>query len=165
MHDSCYRLFAAFVDALPPGLKVLDVGSYDVNGCLRPLFEAHDYTGCDQVPGPNVDVVQPGPYALPFPDGAFDVLVSANCLEHCPRPWQLVLEMDRVLRPGGLMAIEVPFWIHQHRYPVDCWRLLPDGLAELFGPWMLEHGRPPYGVLDNRIDGIDTWFVGRKAAS
>ena len=39
-------------------LKILDVGSYDVNGSYREIFtaEGHEYDGLDMVKGPNVDI-------------------------------------------------------------------------------------------------------------
>jgi len=45
----------------PPSLNgvasVLDVGSYDVNGCYKNLFTdvGYNYTGLDMAKGPNVD--------------------------------------------------------------------------------------------------------------
>jgi hypothetical protein len=40
-------------------VSVLDMGSYDVNGSYRHLFneERYQYTGVDTEEGPNVDVV------------------------------------------------------------------------------------------------------------
>ena len=45
--------------------KVLDVGSYDVNGSYRQFFKDSciDYTGLDMSEGPNVDTVFPACYA------------------------------------------------------------------------------------------------------
>ena len=39
-------------------LKVLDVGSYNVNGCYKEIFTeyGHRYTGLDIENGPNVDI-------------------------------------------------------------------------------------------------------------
>lgn len=162
MHPGCYNLMAGFSGMLDPGKKVLDVGSFDVNGTFRPLFSAHEYTGTDLAAGPNVDVIQPDAFTLPFPDGFFDVVISGNMLEHCTMPWKIVLEMDRVLKPGGLMAITTPWSIGYHAYPVDCWRLSPDAMTVLFGAWMTENRRSPYLALQNRFDGIDTFYVGRK---
>ena len=44
---------------------------------------------------------------LPFDDGTFDVVTCANSFHHYPHQQQAVVEMHRVLRPGGrLMLID-----------------------------------------------------------
>lgn len=166
MHAECYKLFEGFATGnVSSGMRVLDVGSCDVNGTLRPVLKRAGalYAGCDMSPGPNVDIVQGGPYELPGIDGEYDVVVSANCLEHCKRPWLLLLEMDRVLRAGGMLAISVPFHLGVHAFPIDCWRILPDAFADLLGDLMVESGRRPYEIIENRVDVIDTWVVARKS--
>jgi ubiquinone/menaquinone biosynthesis C-methylase UbiE len=40
--------------------------------------------------------------ALPFPDGSFDLVLSAAMLHHVPA-WKALAEAVRVLRPGGLL--------------------------------------------------------------
>ena len=37
-------------------------------------------------------------------------------------------EMRRALKPGGHCCIIAPSAGPEHRYPVDCWRVYPDGL-------------------------------------
>jgi SAM-dependent methyltransferase len=45
---------------------------------------------------------------LPFPDGAFDAVVSLEGLEHLLLPAQCLGEFCRVLRPGGVLVLTVP---------------------------------------------------------
>jgi SAM-dependent methyltransferase len=119
----------AFVEALRLEGKCLDVGAFDVNGNPRHLF--NDYTGVDQRPGPNVDVVARAA-ALPFPDGAFDVVLCLEMLEHDPAPWVSMRELDRVLRPGGTLVLTAPgIGFPPHDYPLDYWRFTQHGLRAL----------------------------------
>ncbi len=46
---------------------------------------------------------------LPFEDGCMDVVVSLNALEHIPDDIQALGEIKRILRPGGLAVIVVPY--------------------------------------------------------
>ena len=113
---------------------VLDVGSLDVNGSYRELIESYgwQYTGLDVRPGRNVDVVSDDPFRFPFADDAFDVVISGSTMEHVTRPWLWVPELARVVRPSGLVAIVTHWSFEEHRYPLDCYRYLPDGMRELF---------------------------------
>jgi SAM-dependent methyltransferase len=45
---------------------------------------------------------------LPFADASFDVVVSAELLEHLREPRRVVEEVGRVLRPGGKLVGSVP---------------------------------------------------------
>ena len=116
-----------------PG-RVLDVGSRDVNGTYRPLFPSPpwEYIGVDIVAGDNVDLVMPGPYTLPFDPGSIPFAITGQCLEHCEWPWQLAREIARVLAPGGYLVVTAPAHWPEHRLPLDCWRILPDGMRALF---------------------------------
>jgi SAM-dependent methyltransferase len=58
-------------------------------------------------------------YHLPFPDGAFDVVIASEILEHIPRDHDAIAEAVRVLRPGGRLAVTVPRWWPER----VCWAL------------------------------------------
>ena len=46
--------------------------------------------------------------SLPFPDRTFDVVYSANVLEHTANPKKVLSEAVRVLKPGGILHMEMP---------------------------------------------------------
>lgn len=116
-------------------IKLLDVGSYGVNGTYKEIFsdpEKYLYTGLDVNPGPNVDYVPSDPYCWPeLQDGSFDVIVSGQAFEHIEYPWRIIEEMNRVLKINGLICIVAPSRGPEHKYPVDCWRYYPDGFRAL----------------------------------
>lgn len=47
---------------------------------------------------------------LPFRDGAFDVIVTSEVLEHIQNDVAALAELSRVLKPGGTFAATVPSW-------------------------------------------------------
>jgi SAM-dependent methyltransferase len=51
---------------------------------------------------------------LPFPDGAFDIVVCDNVVDHCEGPPAIVAEMTRLLPPGGLLFFTVN--VHHRLY-------------------------------------------------
>lgn len=112
---------------------ILDIGSYDVNGSYRPLFDSPSwrYTGVDLEAGPGVDLVLESPYRLPVDDQSIDLVISGQAFEHVEFFWLTWLEMRRVLKPGGAVFLIAPSRGPEHRYPQDCWRFYPDGYRAL----------------------------------
>lgn len=137
MHDSSFQRIGDFVrQYMDPTkeYKILDVGSYDVNGTYKPHFASNpkwSYIGCDIVEGPNVDFVIDAYDWQNVADESYDVVLSGQCLEHTKMPWKTVAEIARVCKKGGLVMMTAPWSFHIHRYPIDCWRILPDGMRVL----------------------------------
>lgn len=126
------KLIERYLDPLSP-LSIIDVGSYDVNGSYRPLFDKPGwfYRGVDQIAGPNVDIVLEDPYCLPLPSNGVDLVISGQAFEHIDYFWLVFVEMARVLKPRGLIFLIAPSRGPEHRCPVDCWRFYPDGYHAL----------------------------------
>jgi len=92
-------------DLLPnyfSGVNVLDVGSLDINGNNRYLFDDCEYTGIDLGEGPNVDKVC---LAHEFTGGPYDTIISTEMLEHDIHYQHSLLNMVRLLKPGGLLLL------------------------------------------------------------
>lgn len=138
MHKNQQELMEYFVNyyvrpIVGRRLDVVDVGSLDVNGNDRYLFpeSIYSYTGCDIVAGANVDVVFDGPND--WQDiGQFDVVITSNTMEHVTDTHKFIRNLASLAKPGGLVCVVVPFACGEHKYPVDCWRILPDGMRFLF---------------------------------
>jgi SAM-dependent methyltransferase len=77
--------------------------------------------------------------------------------------WLLFLEMLRIIKPGGLLYLNVPSNGSFHRYPVDCWRFYPDSAKALvtwakrsgYDPLLLESFTARKGETGNRY--ADDW--------
>lgn len=68
-------------------------------------------------------------HAMPFENASFDLVVSKDTLEHFLDPFQVVQEVYRILKPGGLFIICV-LWMHPF-HSDDYWRYSPIGLQHL----------------------------------
>lgn len=112
MHDAAYRAIArAVADHPVAGARVIEIGSYNVNGSVAPLFaDAASYLGVDLRPGPGVDLVIASDHDLATvladhgPLG-FDIVVTTEALEHAADPAQIVRDAWAILRPGGRLLL------------------------------------------------------------
>jgi SAM-dependent methyltransferase len=140
-YDIMYLMAAIVKKYLDPTkkLNILDVGSLDVHNPVKKLTFGRyldkpplwNYTGLDLVPGRNVDVVSEEPYRYPFAEGEFDVVVSGSTLEHVFDTHRFIKELARI--SNDLIIVIAPNTHVEHRYPVDCWRVFPDGMTFLLG--------------------------------
>jgi len=139
MHQSSIEKMTQFRDRylatkVGDSLRILDLGSQDVNGSYRPIFSesAWHYIGLDMASGKNVDVVLRTPYVWrEIASKSADVVISGQAFEHIQYFWITMLEVARVLKPGGICCILAPSSGPEHRYPTDCWRFYPDGMESL----------------------------------
>ena len=86
------------------GLAVLEIGSHNVNGSVRPFFAGSDYVGVDLSEGKDVDVVASG-HEVAFPDGTFDLTICCECFEHNPQWLQTFTNMYRMTKAGGVVLV------------------------------------------------------------
>lgn len=118
---------------------VLEIGSCDYGSTpnFRPLFEDEGYVGLDMLEGPNVDLVLDLTQDFETIDKALDgkrfrSILCLSVLEHCADPFAMARNMTKLLAPGGVIFISVPWAWEFHGYPSDYWRFTPEGLKVLF---------------------------------
>lgn len=70
-----------------------------------------------------------------IPGERFDVVVCTEVLEHVLNPFAAVVEITRLLKPGGIVAVSTPFNFRIHGPLPDCWRFTEHGLRELFNKY------------------------------
>jgi len=105
----CYRRGARVV--------ALDTSAADLAEVNR-MFAAMAGAG-EVAPGGTATALRGDARRLPFPDGAFDVVIISEVLEHVPDDREVIAELTRVLRPDGTVAVTVPRWWPER----VCWAL------------------------------------------
>lgn len=83
--------------------EVLDVGSGDINGNNKFLFENCNYNGNDVIEAPNVTIVSKTK-DLPFENETIDTIISTECFEHDPEYKESFLKIYNMLKKDGLFA-------------------------------------------------------------
>jgi len=106
-------------EAFRRGIRVVatDFLHADMAEC-RALCGAMEEVGEAPAGGLAAGVVGDG-QTLPFRDGTFDRIIAAEVMEHIPDDEAAALEIARVLKPGGTVAVTVPAWLPE----VVCWQL------------------------------------------
>ena len=102
---------------LPKGSKILDLGcgrGEFLGGFIRCGLNGYgvDQSAIAKSICPEAEIVQSDleNEPLPYNDNYFDVIYSKSVLEHFYYPEKLVMEIYRVLKPGGLVMTMVPDW-------------------------------------------------------
>lgn len=104
---------------LKPGERLLDIGCWDgqfldqieESGLFQKLY------GIDMLPeaiakirskGYEGEVVDLNTETFPFPDNYFDTVTFLAVLEHVFDPYGAIREIRRILRPNGILIVDVP---------------------------------------------------------
>lgn len=67
-----------------------------------------------------------------IPSEKFDYVICTEVLEHTLQPFDAVNEIERILKPGGLVFVSTPYNFRIHGPLPDCWRFTEHGLRALF---------------------------------
>jgi len=125
------------------GKRVIEVGSYDMNGSMRPIVQAWqpaEYIGTDIAPGPGVDVICNADDLLQkFGPNRFDVVLSTETIEHV-RNWRTVISnLKQLTAPGGILIVTTCMPGHYyHPHPDDFWRYTEQNFREIFSDCDIE---------------------------
>jgi SAM-dependent methyltransferase len=88
--------------------------------------------------------------ALPLANASVDRIASNSLFEHVAYPHRIIDESFRVLRPGGVMEVVMPFVWKRHGYPHDYVRLTP----QFFERVCREAGFAEVAVDDDGCSGL-----------
>jgi SAM-dependent methyltransferase len=109
---------------IPAGSRVLDVGA---GSCPYRAHFAHCVYQTQDFAALSDEQLRDGGYgqidyvseitAIPVAAGSFDVVICTEVLEHVPDPIGAVMEMGRVLKPGGVLLLTAPLGSGIHQAP------------------------------------------------
>lgn len=87
---------------------------------------------------------------IPFEDSFFDCIMMTEVLEHVFNPDELIQEIKRILKPGGLLLITVPLLWDEHEQPYDYGRYSSYGFKYLLSKHnfdLIEYKKGCVGVI------------------
>jgi len=113
-----------FLKRYPEQGTTLNIGS-------GPRVVNGEVVNVDIYPYPGVKIIADG-NAIPLPDASVVRIISDTVLEHVTDPVAAVEEMYRLLVPGGLAYVAIPFLYPYHSSPNDYQRFTKDGVINLF---------------------------------
>ncbi len=145
--NSNVGIFDNLIKALPDEL-FMDLG------CGR---REKTYDNClylEVYPSNSADLVVEPDCFYPIKDESLAGIGCFAVLEHVRKPWQVVREMHRMLKPGGQVMIDWPFLQPVHGYPSHYFNATREGLTAIFedqgfhieGAWTGEHQNVAYTV-------------------
>ena len=135
--DPYHGIFRNFIDRCQniSDLSILEAGSRIIGGIDRRMHfgKYAEYTGVDIHDGPGVDVRCDIHDMSQFvPSCRYDAVFSLSVFEHLAFPWKAVMEINKVLKVGGLCFVAThPVW-PPHELPWDFWRFPVAGISMLF---------------------------------
>lgn len=97
--------------------------------------------------------------ALCFPSGAFDAVLSSEAVEHTPDPEASVLELYRVVKPGGRLVLSTPNRLWQPAVrAASALGLRPyDGFENFLWPGRLRRVLQGAGGIVDEHRGLHLW--------
>jgi len=91
---------------------------------------------------------------LPFPDDTFDIVFSSNVLEHTTKPYDVLDEALRVLKPGGTLQVVFPNYgsYYDGHYGVFHPPILWRGLFPWYVKWIWRRDPEFAGTLRTELN-------------
>jgi ubiquinone/menaquinone biosynthesis C-methylase UbiE len=114
------EFYSRAISYFPKGGKILDIGGKKKKKRGQFDIEKYDF----KVEYVNIDEKTEPDYLcnatnINVEANIFDGVICSELLEHVPDPKEVLLETYRVLKPGGVLLLCVPFMFHIHADPYD----------------------------------------------
>lgn len=133
-HKTSLMLHAFLASLDRPGVRVLDIGGRSRSrNDFSLLFKRAECVVLDILPGENVDVVGDAHEMANFLLAeSFDAVYSVSTFEHLLMPWAVAIQMNQILKPGGVALIFSHQTLAVHDQPWDFWRFSDTAWEALF---------------------------------
>lgn len=144
---SIYQKFLELLD-LNKCRTMLDIGGRDRSKLDRSKqFPNIDVTVLDIIDGNNVDVVGDAhELSKTFQPDSFDSVYSVCVFEHILMPWKVAVEINKILKIGGVGMIFTHQTLGMHDLPWDFWRFSSDSWDSIF------NNRTGFEIVDRAMD-------------
>lgn len=169
MHENSIMLFEKYAQKrFKPGMKVLEIGPGSVPSIYQTMV------GDNSIRWETMDTADDGKhtyrcqeYQFPLPDNSYDIVFSAQVIEHVRKIWKWIGEVARVCKAGGLVITINPVSWTYHEAPYDCWRIYPEGMRALYDEAGLIDVTSVWESLEtpgypNYFPGVSPTWQGRK---
>jgi len=118
----------------------------------------NDVINIDFYPYDSVDLIA-DITRLPIKDNSADVVICEFVLEHVKNPKAVIDEVHRVLKPGGLVYIVVPFVLCFHSSPDDYYRWSKNGFRKLMKKFKEEEVEVYSGPTSALLSVLTNWLA------
>lgn len=125
------------------GKRVLEIGSRNVNGSVRPYVEKNqpkEYIGIDIRKGDGVDIIcDVNNIQKQFGTESFDIIIATELLEHI-KNWRIaIMNIKNVLKKDGIILITTRSkGLGFHGFPYDYWRFEVNDMKKIFSDYHIQ---------------------------
>ncbi len=131
---------------------IFEFGSLQVPGQegfadLRSFFPGKEYFGADMRKGPGVDMIL-NLHDIDLPSESVGTVLMLDTLEHVEYPRKAIRNVEKILKPEGILIISSVMNFPIHDFPYDYWRFTPEAFKSLLRPFDLSFvesvGKPEF---------------------
>lgn len=168
MHRNSILLFEKYAkDNFRPNMKVIEIGPDKFPSTYQSIIgnsgideSKITWHTVDIYEDPSLTYTALSEYAFPIEDNAYDMVLSAQVIEHVRKPWIWMKELSRICKPGGMVVTINPVSWPYHEAPIDCWRAYPEGMIALYEDALLSVVMSKWESLEST--GYQRYVSGRS---